>query len=84
MSEITAEHDIFVVEGQCGEYSDRMNWLVCWYDNEAAARDHAVAAKKEADRIKSSGDVNRFDPHYMWDYTGTDYTVIAVPRGGRQ
>lgn len=75
---------IFVIVGTCGEYSDRQEWLVCWYDIEAKARDHAVKAKQRAHELQDQrydDPDNEFDPHCQWDYTETDYTVQEVFRG---
>ena len=85
------EDVVFVVEGTCGEWSDRSDWIVCWYPTEAEAQDHAVKAKQRADEIQAKAKSmyhtpeakNEYDPYCRWDYTGTDYTVIPVPRGVR-
>jgi len=35
---------IYVVQGCCGEYSDRVEWLVCAYAEEHLAKTHVKAA----------------------------------------
>lgn len=78
--------ELYVVVGTCGEYSDRSEWLVCWFDTEHAARDFAAGAKRVADDLVATG-VDRWEmshpinPGFRSDYTGTDYTVARVPRG---
>lgn len=37
---------IYLVQGNCGEYSDYREWVICAYRDEAMAKDHAVRAKQ--------------------------------------
>lgn len=36
---------IYLVQGNCGEYSDYQEWVVCGYRDEAMAQEHACSAK---------------------------------------
>jgi hypothetical protein len=70
---------VYIVFAWTGEYSDRSEWLVCWYESESEARAHARAAK-----LVGTTGPNPLDPKMQEDYAGrydSDYTVIAVPRG---
>jgi hypothetical protein len=82
---------VFVVFGQCGEYSDAREWAVIAYSNEATAVAHAARATERAKEIDvekhaaiSAGNYdwerakNRWDPHMELSYTGTDYVVGRV------
>lgn len=77
---------VFVVMGTTGEYSDRSEWPVCWFDTEAGAQDYAVSLKAEGDALPAKppfyGSKGQFnhpnDPDYVRDYTGTDYYVMTV------
>lgn len=80
---------IYVVFGVTGEYSDRSEWPVCWYESRPEAEAHAKAARRYALEIAASDDydlrfkegANPFDPHMRIYYTGTDYSVAEVSRG---
>jgi hypothetical protein len=37
---------IYLVQGNCGEYSDHREWVVCAYEDEAMAQAHAKKAKE--------------------------------------
>lgn len=89
---------IWIVKGRCGEYSDKTEWVVAWYESEESANAHAKEATAwakengEAWRDAQFGDGDEprspFDPYFDTDYTGTDYIVEWVERGrvsiGRQ
>lgn len=78
---------LHVVIGSTGEYSDRSEWLVRAFRDEAAAREWAEKAAtraKEIEAVRGSRydvdpDSNEFDPHMTMDYTGTSYYVQDVP-----
>lgn len=82
--------NIYVVIGSCGEYSDRRKWIVCWYPTKEEADAHAAAAAAEsaaiAPRHRYSGQYGAgampHDPYWQTDYTGTEYHVEMVERGG--
>ena len=80
---------IYVVVGECGEYSDREEWLVEAYPSEDAAIARVVeletlvrllrglptdAAREDSMRRHPRGDRN-----YRSDYTGTRYRYEPVP-----
>lgn len=78
---------IFLVMGSTGEYSDRYEWPVGAYLNEAAAREHADLAAFEAKRLHKSKQskyasveegANKYDPTMNMSYTGTDYYVMTT------
>jgi len=76
---------VYIVHGTTGEYSDRWEWMVAAYTDEAKAVAHAEAAKKfymERDlfrrRHRYDYPRNPFDPDMAIDYTGTDWIVQAV------
>lgn len=75
---------VFVVVGTTGEYSDRTEWLVAAYADDEKAKTHAQLAKAKAAELflrrhDSNCPSNEYDADYRTDYTGTDYTVAAVP-----
>jgi hypothetical protein len=67
---------IYIVEGTTGEYSDRMEWIVCAFTNEQKAKAHVEGAAKRAREIFLAGyprQRNEFDPEMQMDYSGTEY-----------
>lgn len=76
--------NIWLVIGECGEYSDFMGWNVASYTKECDANAHADAAQKHADSLPKNdwdrhADMgNPHDPQYRSDYTGTKYRVEMV------
>lgn len=75
---------IYVVFGSTGEYSDRSEWLVAAYVDEALAKCHVAAATKwyqDNDCFSKRGDPgsNPFDPGMHVDYTGTHWFVQEAP-----
>lgn len=74
---------IYVVYGSTGEYSDRGEWTVAAYSDEAHAKQHVEAATKRANEIEVlCGGARHFDPdryqneydkNMGMDYTGTSY-----------
>ena len=76
---------LHVVIGRTGEYSDRDEWMVAAYADEALAQRHATLASDVARTFEGTDwDVrdaatNQYDPHMRIDYTGTSYYVCAVP-----
>jgi hypothetical protein len=81
--------NIYVVMGTTGEYSDRNEWSVIAYFDEAKAKEHVVNADRRAkeiqatreDRYRVEPGANEFDPNMSMDYTGTDYYYNTVPLG---
>lgn len=82
--------NLYVVRGTTGEYSDRTEWLVAAYTDEAMAQTHAqLAAARARELAPSRSDwaykraderpTNAYDPDFQMYYTGTDYTVETVP-----
>lgn len=77
---------IFIVMGTTGEYSDRTEWPVCFYETEAKAQLHCELAKQEANKIEAlKGNkyarhtgTNPYDPNMSMDYTGTSYYIWEV------
>lgn len=81
---------IYVVEGSTGEYSDRAEWPVAAYRNEAEAAQLVLDATQWAmsqhvheDNYASSYQVrhtlkNPFDPAMYIDYTGVRYRYYPV------
>lgn len=45
---------VYVVMGTSGEYSDRYEWGVCVYQDEALAQQHVIMAQKEASIINKA------------------------------
>ena len=43
---------VYAVYGQSGEYSDHMEWYICYYTDKALARNHAELAAAEDRRIR--------------------------------
>lgn len=76
---------LYIVTGTTGEHSDRREWTVAAYWDEATAQAHAVKAKEWYDehrclerRYHDNEPKNPFDPFMYVDYTGTDWTVVWV------
>ena len=78
---------VYVVVGSTGEYSDRTEWIVCAYADEALARAHVKAAEREAKRIEATNSrynhepddqAKAWDAGMVVDYTGTLYWVSEV------
>lgn len=80
---------LYIVSGTTGEYSDRHDWTVAAYADEAKAQAHAEAAKRwyqatdYFERYQSEWDdaknpKNPFDPFMSCDYTGTSWSVGCV------
>lgn len=81
----------YIVFGECGEYSDWRYWTVAAYDTEEEADQHRDAANKWAKDHGLHRDsydhehrelANPWDKNMSMDYTGVDYSVEAVPKGG--
>jgi hypothetical protein len=85
---------IFLVTGQCGEYSDRSEWIVCWFPTEAEAVAYAELCRSQYLALTEDDkhelrwqDPNTFrskvaaDPYFTTDYTGTTYDVQQCERG---
>jgi len=83
---------VFVVIGSTGEYSDRREWFVAGYADQAKAEEHARLASDAAREIFTASEavddswdyrdtaVNPYDTDAShMDYTGTHYYVAAVP-----
>ena len=81
---------IFLVEGQTGEYSDRTDWPVAAYESESEAAKHVAALDVW---LRANGlhfDDDRYvncdkrrikcslDHNFSCDYTGTRYYIYGV------
>lgn len=81
----TTKH-IWLVTGNCGEYSDRTEWPVMAFENEADAQEHARLASNRANELSARYEsrweipekANEYDPGMQTDYTGTSYHVSLV------
>ncbi len=79
--------NVFVVMGTTGEYSERNEWAVMAYLDEAAAQEHVVNADRRAKELFATRQdlysiekgANEFDPDMSMDYTGTSYFIYTVP-----
>ena len=83
---------IWIVEGRCGEYSDRSEWAVVWCETEAEANEVAQRCREEdgsldedeREEARPGSDVvaNKIktDPNYRTDYRGTTYGVYWLDR----
>lgn len=78
---------VHIVFATCGEYSDRMEWMVAAYTDETMAKTHATLAntwsKEHGSDWYRAPYTNRlvcpFDEHYRADYTGgADYSVASL------
>lgn len=82
--------NIYIVEGNCGEYSDRVNWLVKAFHNEDAAIKfkeklmsicNKYGATVGAVEGEEKNKIRELDPQFQSDYTGTIYFVLNVELG---
>ena len=86
-------HELWIVEGRSGQYSDRQTWPVCWFDTEEAAEAHAKtlqalsdgldrddwdARSANRDRMAAAG-----DPCWS-DWGDPAYYVYSIPAGPGQ
>ncbi len=82
---------IWIVEGRTGEYSDRTDWQVCAFRDEAKAKELAIELKKLASATLvateniwdwEDSEIGKVwkekDPQAALDYTGTDYTAYEL------
>lgn len=77
---------IYVVYGQCGEYSDHRDWLVCAYADRDKAEKHAFEAEKRSKEMLTEYEhwmdipdgANKYDTQMDMDYTGASYLAIEV------
>lgn len=89
-------HDLWIVQGSSGEYSDRTEWPVCWFATEEEAvryarllegADESLGADRDdwrkRDEVKARM-ARAGDPNWRSDYTGTRYSVYSVPAGPEQ
>lgn len=81
--------EIYVIEGNCGEYSDRCNWLVKAFSNEKDAiefRDKLESLMEKHGFNKGCNypneigrnEVRELDPQFRQDYTGTYYALHTL------
>ena len=81
--------EIYVVEGNCGEYSDRCNWLVKAFSKEKDAiefRDkleslmekHGFKTGSKYSNTIGRDEVKELDPQFQQDYTGTHYALHTL------
>ena len=54
---------VWLVWGQCGEYEDHRDWVVCWYADEASAHRHAELAGLREREIRLWRDADGFSTH---------------------
>lgn len=45
---IASDEAVYVVAGECGQYSDHDEWIVCAYTDEEQAKKHADLARQQA------------------------------------
>lgn len=83
---------VFIIEGNTGEYSDRTNWLVKAFLDEEAAQNFAreLTSKLEElgldvgccgdweEREVKSKEMKKLDPWFQNDYTGSHYCLLNV------
>ncbi len=74
---------IYVVEGSTGEYSDRNEWPVAAFTDEALAMEMVKRCEKFAPKDDLSYQARRaaknpYDPNMKVDYTGTSYSYYEV------
>ena len=80
---------VFVVMGTTGEYSDRNEWPVRAFLDEAEAQALVLAAETASrEAVAASGSAYRagptpLDPRHQSDYTGTRYFVYDVELAGQ-
>lgn len=82
--------NVYIVQGETGEYSDRTEWAVAAYLHEDDAKEHVRALdawlgerKQRYNCAHVCLDRRRLpkctlDPHFQCDYTGTRYYYYAV------
>jgi hypothetical protein len=79
---------VYIVQGSCGEYSDRREWSIKVYADQKRAEQHVLNAEKwsqewyvtrpdyfERDLEKPE---SPYDPFFQHDYTGTRYWLDEV------
>jgi hypothetical protein len=85
---------IYLVQGNCGEYSDYREWVVCAYRTEAKAKKHAVLAKQwrqenvsyntpynELEKLKNPYDENMYGTDHQTDWTAYGVEIRgALPK----
>lgn len=77
---------IYIVEGNTGEYSDRVNWLVKAFkttEKAEAYRDMLHSKLLELKLYERKIDRNvkimqEYDEQFQCDYTGSEYTILTV------
>lgn len=77
---------MWVVEGDCGAYSDHTQWAVCAFVDEKDANAYARLCEEGArDAVKRKGSGwnvqmgdNQYDPQGLCDSDGTRYTVYML------
>ena len=79
---------IYVVIGETGEYSGRIEWFVCAYKEEELSEKHANLAHEYAKKWREHGCDPRpigdytfespYDSNAKMDYIGTEYRVEEV------
>lgn len=85
-----AERIIYIVTGSTGEYSDRTEWTVRAFENEADAKAFVEMADAWAREWfnrhqdarwtdEAENDRPAHDPDFRSDYTGTSYYMSACP-----
>ena len=90
--------EIYIVKGNCGQYSDWTCWEVKAFtvkgDADALADELNKVAKtyKDSDEWEDRYDdmpgplrkrLEELDPNFQTDYTGTSYGVSTVPLSGK-
>lgn len=76
---------IFVVMGSTGEYSDRNEWSVAAFLDEAQAEERVRLASERAREIeqnRSGPRHSKWDHNFRMDYNGTRYHILKVPYVG--
>lgn len=85
------DRTIYIVHGTTGEWSDRGEWAVRAFTDEAKAKDFVercdkIAAAwfvKNEQRYWDVKDAHELDPNFSCDYTGTHYFLRACPLEGK-
>lgn len=85
---------IFIVVGQTGEYSDRIDWFVAAFPTRAEAEEYEDKLTKWTTKHGINRNQNDayskhdlkcpLDPSMQCEYTGVDYYVAEVPWGAPQ
>lgn len=79
---------IYVVSGDCGEYSDFTQWLVKAFVAERDARNFVEKASAISRELYMNEKTPRYrwqhpmDPGFQADYTGTNYTYTSIELEG--